>query len=179
MTISLTEPRPAGRKITVRPAPRREPPFDDELSAHELHLIGPYDQPLPFVSLARPSLTEELDPFAAQPTGRGDLPDPTAFARRLLVATLEVLSGRRPMHQLTPHMTYGVYSGLTGNLERPERSHHWREHRSRLHSVRLCEPADGVAELSAVITLGRRYHAAALRLEGIDGRWRCVYLKFG
>jgi hypothetical protein len=45
--------------------------------------------------------------------------------------------------------------------------------------VRLCEPADEVAELSAVIQTGRRCRAVALRLEGTNGRWRCVRLQIG
>jgi hypothetical protein len=43
-----TSPDPPIGQITLRAAPRREPPFDDELPARHLRLIGPFDQPLPF-----------------------------------------------------------------------------------------------------------------------------------
>ncbi len=36
------------RPITVRPAPRREPPFDDEMT--HLRLVGRHDRALPFDS---------------------------------------------------------------------------------------------------------------------------------
>lgn len=43
-----------------------------------------------------------------------------------------------------------------------------------LHSVHVTEPADGVAEVCAVVRQGGRYQALAARLEAPDGRWRCV-----
>jgi hypothetical protein len=46
-------------------------------------------------------------------------------------------------------------------------------------SVRVCEPVDGVAEVAAVISQGGRCRAVAARLEGVDGRWRCVHLQIG
>jgi hypothetical protein len=48
-----------------------------------------------------------------------------------------------------------------------------------VRSIRVGEPADGVAEVCAVIQRGRRYFATAARLEGFDGRWRCVALRLG
>jgi transcription antitermination factor NusA-like protein len=48
-----------------------------------------------------------------------------------------------------------------------------------LRSIRVGEPADGIAEISAVIRQGERHRAVAVRLEGIDGRWRCTALQLG
>lgn len=48
-----------------------------------------------------------------------------------------------------------------------------------LHSLRVMEPAAGVAEVCAVIQVGERYRAIAARLEGVDGCWRCVRLQVG
>jgi hypothetical protein len=45
--------------------------------------------------------------------------------------------------------------------------------------VHVSEPADGVAEACAVVDTGPRRRAIALRLEGLDGRWRCTQLQFG
>src|SRR3712207_7630272 len=41
-----------------------------------------------------------------------------------------------------------------------------------LGPVHVCEPVDGVAEITAVARRAGRAHAVAARLEGIDGRWR-------
>jgi hypothetical protein len=163
-------------RVTVRPAPRREPPFDDEIPPRHLTLVGPHDRPLPF-SPSRRRLTDMHDEFAPQPTGRGDLPDPAWFGRRLLVAVLEAMAGRRAPHQLAPHLSQGVFGGLVADLERPGRRV-WAQP-AVLRSVRVCEPADGVAEVSAVVQTGARFRAIAARLEGLDGRWRCVRLQIG
>ncbi len=171
---SETIPVPV-RVVTVRLAPRREPPFDDELSEGQLTLVGPHDRPLPFAPRRR--VVEARDIFAPRPTQRGDLPDPEAFGRRLLVGIFEALGGRRSLPQLAAHLSHGVYGGLVSDLDRPGRRT-WRT-RPAIRSMRVCEPAAGVAELSAVIQAGRRCRAVALRLEGLDGRWRCVRLQIG
>ena len=44
--------------------------------------------------------------------------------------------------------------------------------RTVVRGVRVCEPADGVAEASAVVVDGGRVRALAFRLVGLDGRWR-------
>lgn len=187
MTAALARPQatpdsvPTTPSVTVRPAPRREPPFDDEPPHRHLSVVGPYDQPLPFDAPSPRRLNELRDPFAARPTGRGELPDPESFGRRLLVGALEVLAGRRSAQQLTGHLSPAVYSGLVADLDRagrPGRAHPWRAP-SSLRSLRISEPADGVAELSAVIQVGPRCRAIAARLEGLDGRWRCVRLQLG
>jgi hypothetical protein len=48
-----------------------------------------------------------------------------------------------------------------------------------VRGVRVCEPADGVAEASAVVVDGGRVRALAFRLVGLDGRWRVEALQIG
>ena len=45
--------------------------------------------------------------------------------------------------------------------------------------LHVCEPVDGVAEVSAVAHRAGRAHAVAARLEGIDGRWRGTAVQIG
>jgi hypothetical protein len=180
--VTGPETEPDDRTFALRPAPRREPPFDDELCNRRLTLVGPHDQPLPFSSAAdRPSrlrLAKPVDQFDAQPTARDELPDPEAFTRRFVIAVIETVTGRRAAGQLSAHASAGVHTGLLrdagrigrlGTAARP----------ATLHSLHLSEPADGVIEGVAVVRIGRRYRAIALRLEGLDGRWRCVRLQIG
>ncbi len=173
MTAAATEP--VQRPLTVRPAPRREPPFDDELPVPALRAVGPHDQPLPFEHWNSAS-ERHLVWAAPQPTGRGDLPEPAAWARRLLVAVFEARAGRRPVQQLSAQLSVAVLNGLSGEAER-------RRGKTgppvAIRSVHTDEPADGVAEIAAVIQVGNRYRAVAARLEGLDGRWRCVRLQIG
>jgi len=178
MTAALADTRTAEadqHRITVRPAPPREPPFDDELPPRHLRLVGPHDRPLPFAP-SRRRLTDPRDVFAAQPTGRGQLPEPRWFGRRLLIAALEVIAGRRSPQQLAQHLSQAVLTGLIADRDKPRRG--WTQP-AVLRSIRVCEPADGVAEISAVIQIGPRFRAVAARLEGLDGRWRCVRLQLG
>lgn len=170
-------------RVAVMSAPTREPAFDDEAPTRHLQLVGPGEPMLPFTTaLGEPSahrlFGSRLDDFAARPTGRGELPDPLRFGRTFVQALLEVLNGRRPVGQLAPHTSPGVHSGLTRDQARGSRLGP-AGRAPVLHSLRVSEPADGVAEWSAVIQLGRRYRAVAGRFEGLDGRWRCTRLQLG
>ena len=46
-------------------------------------------------------------------------------------------------------------------------------------TVRVCEPADGVAEVSVAFRRAERVRALAFRMEGVDGRWRITALQLG
>lgn len=183
MSLPVTEP--VGTPVRIWSAPRREPPFDDELSTSPCQLVGPLDQPLPFGAYDEPvrpwsrRLVQVRDPFAAAPTARCDLPDPCWWTRRLLIAIFETVAGRRSARQLTPLLSAPIaaaFSGPavhTGRLSQMVRS----AHPPVVRTVRVGEPADGVAEVAATVSCGPRVHAIALRLEGLDGRWRCVRLQ--
>jgi hypothetical protein len=184
MTASLLTT--ATKPITVRPAPRREPPFDDELPAgtvRSLRLAGSADPPLPFeewppAEMSANPASRQRAWVAPAPPDRGDLPDPTGAARRLLVALLEVRAGLRPLRQLGAYLSPAVLLGLQTELARvPGPSGSGRS--AVLRSVHVCEPADAVAEISAVISSGSRHRAIAARLEGSAGRWRCVRMQLG
>ena len=177
------DPGPATRRFVLRPAPRREPPFDDELLERHLSLVGPLDQPLPFEALGAnaPSamrLRAEPDPFAARPTGRHELPEPAVLARRLVIGMIETATGRRSASQLRHHTSPTVQAGLARDAGRISRLGTARRPASLL-SLHVTETADGVAEVAAVLRVGDRFRALALRLEGLDGRWRCVRLQIG
>lgn len=174
MTAALagapTRNRPPLRML-VRPAPHREPPFDDEIL--EPSPVGPYDRCLPF---ERPPQPAPFNPVV-RPDG---LPDPTVWARRLMVGLIETAAGRRPVQQLAPMLSMSVGRGLGADLERTAAAsqRHWL-HRASLMNVRGCEPAPGIAELCATVEIGRRVRAIALRLEEHHGHWRCTRLQLG
>jgi uncharacterized protein DUF6459 len=166
-------PARASRPMTVRPAPRREPPFDDEIPP--LYVVGPLDQRLPFEATpARES------PVGLRPPPRTALPDPALWGRRLLIGISETAAGRRPLQQLAALLSHSVAHGLGADFERAARGRHphWT-HAATVGSVRACEPAEGVAEVCATMQAGTRVHAVALRLEARHGRWRCTKLVLG
>ncbi len=174
MSAALTLLRSAPRPVVVRPAPRREPPFDDELPDAR-PLYGPLDRRLPF---ERPPVRPAVwRPRPPRPRG---MPDPGPWGRRLLIGMIETAAGHRPLQQLAALLSPSVSRGLGADFERAAqtRTPHWL-HRAVVRSMRVAEPAVGVAELCATVETGRRVRAIAMRLEEHHGRWRCTRLQLG
>lgn len=182
MTSAFTDPpdtsvitiRRATGTIVVRPAPPREPPFDDELD-DAAPLVGRYDQRLPF---ERPRRRLRVQP---RPSAlRAALPDPAKWGQRLLIGIIETAGGRRPLNQLSPLLSPSVANGLRADFELAGTAgqRHWT-HAATIRSVHASEPSDNIAELSATVQHGRRVRAVAMRLEIRHGRWRCVRLVLG
>jgi hypothetical protein len=88
-------------------------------------------------------------------------------------ALVEVLAGRRLLGQLRIHCSPDIYDALVRRVPTAASA------LPHLVSVRICEPADGVAEISAVFLRADRVRALAFRLEGIDGRWRIIAMELG
>jgi hypothetical protein len=121
-------------------------------------------------------MTAEAD-FGPTWSRRAELPDPQAVGRRLVTLTLEAFAGRRPVTQLQPLVSPALFTALS-QRRRPG----WCTEGTApllVSTVRVSEPVDGVAEVSAVARRGGRAHAVAARLEGVDGRWRCTALQIG
>jgi Family of unknown function (DUF6459) len=166
-----------GRRPRVRRAPVLEPPYDDELGDGP-PWPGAYGVELPFDEPAPRIFRQPPDFFDRQPTSRRRLPDPEPWAARLVQAALEMIAGRRPAAQLQEWTTPIVLAELV--LASGHR--HWAlpgGSPPTVRSVHVSEPADGVAEVAAVVQRGERYFAVAARLEGLDGRWRCVKICLG
>ena len=159
--------------VFVRPAPRREPPFDDELAEAGVVAAGRYDRQLPF---PEPALRAPLR-FAAR---RGDLPDPVPWARRMMVGVVEAAAGRRPIQQLVGMLSPSILVALREEFlgAQRRRGRHWLT-AATVRTVTGCEPAPGVAELCATLRTPTRTRAVALRAELHHGAWRCVRLQIG
>lgn len=177
--VAQPEPgeRPTLRLVRVRTP---QPPLEDPGRPFLLVRPGvavprPAHRPGPRPRLDRAAWVD-VD-FGPTWSTRTDLPDPTAAARRLITLTLEAFAGRRPVSQLQPLTSAGVFSALSAG-RRPA----WCASATApvlLGRVHVCEPVDGVAEVSAVARRAGRAHAVAARLEGIDDRWRCTALQIG
>ena len=152
------EARPARLVLPGVPVPR--PP----------HRPGPRPEASTWGSLPDPD-------FGPTWTTRAELPPAADAGRVLLTLAVEALSGRRPVSQLRSSTSLGVFTALS----RGRRPRWCTEGGAPLvwGPVHVCEPVDGVAEVSAVVRRSGRAHAVAARLEGIDGRWRCTALQIG
>ncbi|CAB4337426.1 MAG: hypothetical protein F2839_03565 [Actinobacteria bacterium] len=138
-------------------------------------------EPLPFewaatsganaLSRTAPTLSDEArQSFDALPTSRTDLPPADVWGKRLVQGMVEVINGVRPSSQLTRWVTPEVMGliqsrVLTKNMPR-----------YIVRSVHVSETDDGVAEVCSVFGTANRSFALAMRLEGLDGRWRATSL---
>ncbi|MCW2494578.1 Rv3235 family protein [Jatrophihabitans sp.] len=178
-----------GSNITIRPAPQREPPFDDERHPNDLEPVSWAQRPLPFPPLHPP--IRHRPAVVARSPRRAAVPDPGRWSRRLLIGLIDVAGGRRPLSQLNPMLSPSVGFGLREELARRASAgtragrHSGRPgDRHRLYgttvsSIRCSEPADGVAELCAVLRSPTAAIAVALRLEIRRGQWICTRLILG
>lgn len=114
--------------------------------------------------------------FGRQRTPRAELPSPGPRAAAAVRLLLEVLVGDRPVRQISGWVSPRVLAGLDGR--RPGRRDGFGR-RPVVRSLRVTEPGDAVAEVSAVVDVGPRVRAVALRLEGLDGRWTVTALHVG
>lgn len=87
----------------------------------------------------------------------------------LVIGVLEALVGKRPLHQIRPHLSPDAFravvdyhdSGLLGG--------------SALGRIRVQRPAAGAVEASVLVHVGVRWLACSLRLEGRDA-WHCCHV---
>jgi hypothetical protein len=173
------------RPLRILPAPRTRPPLlvgaDEELDGGSRTSEAGHDPPSGYVQDALAvdfDLCSDDQLFGERPTRRRDLPDPRPWAGHIAQALVEVMAGVRPAPQVLRWTTPEVYAVVARRAAVSTRRQ-GATRRTVVRSIRVCEPADGVAEVSAVVLDGARVRALALRLVGLDGRWRVEALQVG
>lgn len=176
-TLALAFALPSGL-----PASPDDPAELSGRAQRRLQLVPPLDR-APAKQPNRRKHRTAADDFGPRHTPRADLPEPRPWAGRLVQAIVEVSSGVRPVSQLVRWTTTDVYATMQRRIARSEllsqHSPGGRRVGAIVRSIRVDEPADGVAEVCAVVQHGARCRAIALRLEGFDGRWQCTALQVG
>jgi Family of unknown function (DUF6459) len=166
------------RPLRIAPAPQHRPPVmsqDDDLAPEPCE-PSPYIQDALAVDF---SAASDEQVFGSQLTRRSELPDPRPWAGHIAQAIVEVMVGARPAPQLLRWTTSEVYAVVAHRAYVSTRRGAVTARRATVRSVRVCEPADGVAEACAVVVDGTRVRALAMRLVGLDGRWRVEALQVG
>lgn len=173
--------------LRALPVPDTEPPPESPPSERP-GWLEPVAPPAPpgvqgvlALVVANPTDDEgEEEDFGPRPTATRDLPAVTLWGARLVQVVVEVMCGQRPPAQLLRWTSQAVYDDvLAQTLPHPRPGAPLTRRRPRVSSVRVCEPVDGVAELSAVVHGQYRVQALALRLEGRDGRWQATAIETG
>ena len=168
------------RTLRVLPAPPHGPkgvplPTHAE-AALRRPAPAPYVQDALAVDFAREPLQQVPGPVRDR-----DLPDPTRWAAHIGQALVEVMHGIRPAPQIMRWATPEVYALVArrGALAARRGARSGPAPRARVVRVRVCEPADDVAEASVVLSDSTRVRALALRLVGRDGRWLLEAFQIG
>ncbi|MET4782168.1 Rv3235 family protein [Glaciihabitans sp. UYNi722] len=119
------------------------------------------------------------DFFGLQPASRSSLPNPEPLLENLTRCVIEILAGARELEQISRWVTDDVYRNL---LKRVVLSARGRQARGQavtrpsftIGSTSISEPRDGVVEAVVIVSGRARTRAVALRLEGLDNRWRAT-----
>jgi hypothetical protein len=104
-------------------------------------------------------------------------------AAHLGLALAEIMAGLRSPAQVVRWTTPEVHAVLARRAATVARRSATRtgrvapRPRIRVLRVHVCRPADGIAEAAVVLQDGPRVRAMALRLTGMDGRWRVEVLQ--
>ena len=106
-------------------------------------------------------------------TSKTQLPSAHQWSIRLVHGLVEVMNGVRPASQLTRWLTFDVFNQVKNHIYANDMR------RLIVRSVHVAEPDDGVAEVCAVFGTPNRCYAMAMRLEGLDGRWRATQITWG
>jgi len=119
--------------------------------------------------------------FAPQVTPASQLPDPEPLLRRLTQGALEVLAGVREVEQLARWFSEDAFRALVTRANLSARARSARgvapaRPSFQILSIRQSAPAEGVVESAIVVAGPGRTRAVAIRLEGLDGRWRATSL---
>lgn len=126
----------------------------------------------------RPRFDSE-DFFGHQHSPTTELPDPGPLLENLTRCVVEILAGARELEQIARWVSDDVYRHLLKRVVLSSRARQARGDRVvrpsfSIGSRVVCEPRDGVVE-ATVVVLGRaRARAVAIRLEGLDRRWRAT-----
>jgi len=137
------------------------------------------EQTLPSKVIRATPTDEEF--FEHQPTGRERLPNPQPLLENLTRCVIEILAGARELEQISRWVDDAVYRNLLKRVVISSRARQATGQPVRrpvfaIGSTSIFEPADGVVEAVVIVRSRARTRAVAIRLEGLDARWRATVI---
>lgn len=121
------------------------------------------------------------DFFAGQRCRSEDLPPPQVFLRNLAHCVIEIISGVRNLNQIGRWVSEEVYLLMNKRVVIAERARRAKNLMAThpqfsIGNIHCCEPCDGVVEASVMVHGRGRTRAIAIRIEGLDNRWKATAL---
>ncbi len=147
-----------------------------QVEAHEFPIdVIPVEHRLPSRVISARLAADDF--FAHQPTSTSSLPDPAPLIENLARCVIEILAGARDLDQVARWITDDVQRHLQRRVALSARARAAKGQKTvrpafTIGTVRTCEPADGIVEAVVVVRGRARVRAVAIRLEGLDRRWR-------
>ncbi|HEV7949183.1 MAG TPA: Rv3235 family protein [Glaciihabitans sp.] len=122
---------------------------------------------------------DEDEFFGLQPALTEELPEPRALLENLARCLVEILAGARDLEQIARWVSDDVYRHLLKRVVLSTRARRARGQQPArpafsISSTSLCEPRSGVIEAVVIVNNRVRTRAVAIRLEGLDKRWRAT-----
>jgi hypothetical protein len=119
------------------------------------------------------------DFFGEQPSCSHELPNPEPLLINLTRSVIEVIAGARELSQLARWITEEVHGMLVKRVILAERARRVKGLPTvrpiiQVGSVTVSEPRDGIIEAVVMVHGKARSRAVAIRLEGLDHRWRAT-----
>jgi len=117
--------------------------------------------------------------FGHQPSTRAALPRPEPLLENLTRCVVEILAGARDLEQISRWVTDDVYRHLLKRVVLSARARNAKRQPAvrptfTIGSTSVCEPRDGIVEAVVIVHGRARTRAVAIRLEGLDSRWRAT-----
>jgi uncharacterized protein DUF6459 len=117
--------------------------------------------------------------FGHQPASTSALPNPEPLIENLTRCVIEILAGARDLEQISRWVTDDVYRHLLKRVVLSARARHAKGQKASrptfsIGSTTMFEARDGVVEAVVIVRGRARTRAVALRLEGLDDRWRAT-----
>lgn len=128
---------------------------------------------------ARPVPATVQDLFGHEASSTATLPSPNGMLEGLTRSVVEILAGARDLDQISRWVSDDVYRNLLKRTVLSARARQARGERVSRPTITLgrtliTEPADGVIEAVTIVHGRGRSRAVAIRLEGVDRRWRAT-----
>lgn len=95
-------------------------------------------------------------------------PDAPAGAKALILASLETMTGRRPLHQLRPHLSERAFQLLAHYVATE------RFRRVRVARIRTQMPTPRAVEATVALQTGQRWLSVVIRLDAKLRSWECT-----
>jgi hypothetical protein len=105
-----------------------------------------------------------------KPTLVSDLPDGDLWAKRFIVLALEVMSGVRPIAQMSRWCSRKVFTYLIENIN-------LKKSIPKLGRLHIGKPTEECMEVVLLLHSPVRKRALLARFEALDGRWLCTCLQ--